>query len=109
MAEVLLFLVKLAVFPVLLVGIVVSAGALFRALRKCGCDCVATPCRARFITAVVAVVGIWLMAPGVPENIHTVSGALALAFYAAVACFGGRWVWRHRDQLTDWAKSHFTE
>jgi hypothetical protein len=107
MQQVVAFLLKLTLYPVLFIGAWLCLAALYNALRTNASLKVSTPCKAHLITGVVAALAIWLMAPGIPDHLSTCWDWLVLACYGACAIAGGRWVWQRRNQLLGWVKTTF--
>jgi hypothetical protein len=106
MEQVVSFLLKLTFYPVLFIGAWLSIGALYNWLRTCSCI-KTTPCKAHLIVGIIAAVAVWFMAPGIPATLTSLPDWLALAGYGVCVFVGGRWVWRHRDNLLGWVKTTF--
>lgn len=110
MSELVLFLLKLLLYPVLGYGLVVCAAMLYSHLRGCDCLKVATPCRARLVTALVMVIAVCFMAGGLPDTISTANIPSVITFfcYATALFVGGRDLWTRRDEIAGWVKTRFT-
>lgn len=107
MQQVVTFVLTLTLYPIVFIGAWLCLAALYNALRTNASLKVATPCKAHLITGAVAVLGIWTMSRGVPDQLVTCWDWLILACYGACAFAGGRWVWQQRDQLLGWVKRTF--
>jgi len=107
MEQFILFLLKFVAYPVLFIGFWVCLAALYKWLRGCKCIDVATPCKAHLITGIVAVIALWCMKGGVPDQLTTFGNWLALAAFGACIYAGGRWVYQRRNQLLGWVKDTF--
>ncbi len=102
-----LFLLKLVVYPSIVVGLAVLAARLYKFLRETPCLKVTTACKARVITGVVAGIALCSMSRGWPERVDSVSNTLTFACYIACVWVGGSQLWARREEVTGWLKSRF--
>jgi uncharacterized membrane protein len=107
MEQFVVFVFALMLYPVLFIGIAVCVSTLYRWLRGCSYNRVATPCGARIVTAAVGFFAIVLMARGVPDALTSIWHWLTLAAYGIAMFAGMRWVYQHRDELKGWVRKTF--
>lgn len=109
MAGMIQFVLALAFYPVIGLGLVIGTAQFYNWLRTLRCTDKLTPCRAKLVTGVLVAVAVWLMSGGFPMTVSltSVGSLLTLALYAATLYLGGNAVYDKREAIRAWVESQF--